>query len=281
MSLIKFTKMQGLGNDYIYVDSSSYNIANPSRCSQFVSDRHFGIGGDGLVLIEPSAQADFAMRIFNADGSEAEMCGNAIRCLGKYVYERQLTKKTTLTVATKGGLKVLELTVQDHKVKSVRVDMGEPVLRPELVPTTLTGERIVNELLTIGQQQLRVSCVSMGNPHAVFFVPEITDEMVLGLGPKIEHHAAFPKRTNVEFVKVISRSQLEMRVWERGSGETLACGTGACAVLVAAVLNGHADRKAEIKLRGGSLQIAWEANNHVFKEGPAVSVFDGEIFIPD
>ena len=281
MSLIKFTKMQGLGNDYIYVDTADYHFSNPSAVAQFVSDRHLGVGGDGLVLIERSTLADFAMRIFNADGSEAEMCGNAIRCVGKYVYERELTRKNTLTIATKSGIKVLELDIKDHKVQSVRVDMGEPLLEPRLIPTTLAGERIINEPLQVEQHQLRVTCVSMGNPHAVFFVPEITDELVLGLGPKIENHPAFPKRTNVEFVKVIHQSALEMRVWERGSGETLACGTGACAVLVAASLNQLTARKALIKLRGGVLQVAWEANNHVFKDGPAVTVFDGEIYIPE
>lgn len=281
MNLLAFTKMHGLGNDYIFVNCFENQIANPAECSRIISDRHFGIGADGLVLIQPSTKADFRMRIFNADGSEAEMCGNAIRCVGKYVFEQGLTKKKTLLIETNCGIKVLALAVDvAGQVAGVRVDMGEPVLEAALVPVMHAKQNVIAEPFLVGDRTMDLTCVSMGNPHAIHFTNNITDELVLGVGPKIEQHPAFPRRTNVEFIKVIDRTHLQMRVWERGSGETMACGTGACAAVVAAVLNDYCEREAEVQLPGGTLRISWNADNHVFKEGPAVSVFSGQISVP-
>ena len=274
---MKFTKMHGIGNDYVYVDCFQEIVKEPGKAAAFLSDRHFGVGSDGVILICPSDVADFAMRMYNSDGSESEMCGNGIRCLGRYVYERGLTKKTSFTVMTGGGLKQLELKVSGGKVQSVRVDMGSPVLTPELIPTTLTGEMVMGAALHVGGASYKVHCVSMGNPHCVVFVkdPDLVD--LPELGPLFEHHEAFPRRTNTEFVQVISRNHLRMRVWERGAGETLACGTGACASLVAAVLTGQADRKVTMDLLGGSLELEWSPeDNHVYQEGPATFVYDGE-----
>ncbi|MGN1020070.1 MAG: diaminopimelate epimerase [Aristaeellaceae bacterium] len=274
---MRFTKMHGIGNDYIYINCFEERVEDPGTLSVRMSRPHFGVGSDGLILICPSDVADFTMKMYNADGSESEMCGNGIRCLGRYVYERGLTRETSFTVMTGGGLKQLELKVSGGKVQSVRVDMGSPVLTPGLIPTTLTGEMVMGAALHVGGTNYKVHCVSMGNPHCVVFVkdPDLVD--LPDLGPLFEHHEAFPRRTNTEFVQVLSRDHLRMRVWERGAGETLACGTGACASLVAAVLTGQADRKVTMDLLGGSLELEWSPeDNHVYQEGPATFVFDGE-----
>ena len=272
---LKFTKMHGAGNDYIYVNCLDTPLADPEQVSIKVSHRRFGIGADGLVLILPSVGSDYAMRIFNADGSEAEMCGNAVRCIGKYLYERGITDKDRISIETKGGIKKLELNVINGKVESVRVDMGEPILEGERIPVKIKRTPVLNEPFEIDGHKLLMNAISVGNPHAIFFVEKITDELVLGIGPKIENHELFPNRTNVSFVEVISPSEMRMRVWERGSGETFACGTAAAAVLVAAVLTERTERAATIHLRGGDLQIEWAEDNHVYKTGPAAFVCDG------
>ena len=274
---MKFTKMQGIGNDYIYVNCFEEVVPEPERLAIVMSKPHFGCGADGLILIEPSDTADFGMRVFNSDGSEAGMCGNGIRCVGKYVYERGMTDKTELTIDTKGGFKQISLQVEGGKVARVKVDMGTPELNPKLIPVDLPGEIVLRHRLQIMGQTWFITCVNMGNPHAVVFVrdPEVID--VNTIGSMIEHHPLFPRRTNVEFVRVIDRGILQMRVWERGAGETLACGTGACAALVAAVLAGHTDRTVQMKLSGGNLQLHWDASdNHVYQTGPAAFVYDGE-----
>ena len=273
---MKFTKMHGLGNDYVYVNAFDETVAGPAAMAVAVSRPHFGVGADGLVLIGPSAEADFAMRMFNADGSEGEMCGNAVRCIGKYVHDRGLTRKTEVRLSTLGGIKTLQLRLKDGSVDQVTVDMGEPAFSPASLPVEWPGERIVNQPLTIDGQTHHITCVSMGNPHAVIFVDDPKAIDVHGIGRQIENHPLFPRRTNVEFVRVRRRDLLEMRVWERGSGETLACGTGAAASLVAAVLNGLADRSAVVQLTGGDLQVTWDSSdNHVYQTGPASFVFDG------
>lgn len=273
---MKFTKMHGLGNDYVYVDTFDQSVPDPAAMAIAVSRPHFGVGADGLVLIGPSTEADYAMRMFNADGSEGEMCGNAVRCIGKYVHDRGLTAKTRVTLATRGGIKTLELRLQGGSVEQVTVDLGEPALSPASLPVTLAGAQVLNHPLSIDGQTHHITCVSMGNPHAVIFVDDPQAVDVHGIGRQIEHHPLFPKRTNVEFVRVWRRDLLEMRVWERGSGETLACGTGAAASLVAAVLNGLADRSAVVQLTGGELHVHWDArDNHVYQTGPATFVFDG------
>lgn len=273
---MKFTKMHGLGNDYVYVDTFEQSVPDPAAMAIAVSRPHFGVGADGLVLIGPSTEADYAMRMFNADGSEGEMCGNAVRCIGKYVHDRGLTAKTRVTLATRGGIKTLELRLQGGSVEQVTVDLGEPALGPASLPVTLAGAQVLNHPLSIDGQTHHITCVSMGNPHAVIFVDDPRAVDVHGIGRQIEHHPLFPKRTNVEFVRVWRRDLLEMRVWERGSGETLACGTGAAASLVAAVLNGLADRSAVVQLTGGELHVHWDArDNHVYQTGPATFVFDG------
>lgn len=274
---MKFTKMHGIGNDYLFVNCFEEVIENPERMAIVMSKPHFGAGADGLVLIEPSVAADFAMRIFNADGSEAEMCGNALRCIGKYVYDRGMTDKTELTIETGGGVKQLWLTVENGKVARIKADMGTPELNPRLIPVDLPGELVLRHRLQILGQTWFITCVNMGNPHSVVFVrdPEVID--LPTIGPMIEHHPLFPRRTNVEFVRVIDRNILQMRVWERGAGETLACGTGACASLVAAVLGGLSNRTVQMKLSGGNLQLQWSADdNHVYQTGPAAFVYDGE-----
>ena len=272
-----FTKMQGIGNDYVYVNCFEETVRDPEALAVRISRPHFGVGSDGLVLIEPSDVADFGMRIFNSDGSESEMCGNATRCIGKYVYERGLTDKTELSLMTHAGLKQLQLRARGGKVHSVRVDMGSPELDPRRVPVDLPGEIVLGHRLDVGGMMYAIHCVSMGNPHCVIFVRDPDDVDLPMVGPLIENHRIFPNRTNVEFVTVRDRQHLRMRVWERGAGETLACGTGACAALVASVLTGKADREAEVRLNGGVLQIAWSPeDNHVYKEGPAEFVFDGE-----
>ena len=274
---MKFTKMHGIGNDYIYVNCFEEVVSDPERLAIVMSRPHFGVGADGLILIEPSDSADFGMRIFNSDGSEADMCGNGIRCVGKYVYERGLTDKSDLTIETKGGLKVIHMEVEGGKVARVKVDMGTPELNPRLIPVNLPGELVLRHRMQIMGQTWYITCVNMGNPHAVLFVrdPEVID--LPTIGPMIEHHPLFPRRTNVEFVRIIDRGILQMRVWERGAGETLACGTGACASLVACVLAGLSDRTVQMKLSGGNLLLHWNAgDNHVYQTGPATFVYDGE-----
>ncbi len=280
---MRFTKMHGAGNDYVYVDCFSQpQPEDPAALAQRISDRHFGVGGDGLVLILPSTAADARMRMFNADGSEAEMCGNAVRCVAKYVYDRGLAQKPTLRIETGRGVLSLDLDVAGGRVERVRVDMGEPILAADEIPTTLPGNSgvpgcpVVDADLPIGGRRLRVSCVSMGNPHCVSYVPKLSDYWVLRIGPKVETDPNFPRRVNAEFVEVLSRGEVRMRVWERGSGETLACGTGASAVCVAGVLSGRTERKVLVHLRGGDLELEWAEDNHVYLTGPAVEVFCGE-----
>lgn len=278
---VKFTKMQGIGNDYVYIDCiKEMPNLDISDLAKKISDRHFGVGSDGLVLILPSQTADFRMRMINSDGSEAEMCGNAIRCVGKYLYDRGLTTKTTISVETLAGIKILELILEDNQVKYVKVDMGEPILTAEKIPVLSEKKGLITENIEIDDNFFTLTCVSMGNPHAVTFVDDVKGIEIEQIGPSLENHKIFPKRTNVEFVKVIDRKTLEMRVWERGAGETLACGTGACGTLVAAVLNKLSDRKATLKLLGGDLEIEWnEEDNHVYMTGPAEFVFEGTYYV--
>ena len=279
---MRFTKMQGAGNDYVYVDCFDQPIPpDPAELARRVSDRHFGIGGDGLILICPSDVADARMRMFNADGSEAEMCGNGIRCMAKYVYDHGLCRKPTLQIETGRGVLGLELKIVGEKVGRVRVDMGEPILEPRRIPTRLPGNpaaagAVVNVVLSVAEDSFLVTCVSMGNPHCVTFVEELDDEFVGTFGPLVEVNRNFPNRVNAEFVKVISQREVRMRVWERGTGETLACGTGACAVCVAGVLTRRTERKVLIHLTGGDLELEWAENNHVYMTGEAVEVFSGE-----
>jgi diaminopimelate epimerase len=277
LSTMRFTKMHGCGNDYVYVDCVNQSPPrDPATLAKKISDRHFGVGSDGLILICPSERADVRMRMFNADGSEAEMCGNGVRCVAKYAYDHGLARKPALTVETGRGVLSLELETQGGTVRQVRVDMGEPILEAERIPTTLAGTPPTAVPLTAGDRSLQVTCVSMGNPHCIVFVDEITDALVHGIGPKVEHHPAFPRRINAEFVRVVSPEEAVMRVWERGSGETFACGTGACAVAVAGVLNGKTQRRLLVHLLGGDLQLHWsEKDNHVYMTGPAVEVFSG------
>ena len=276
--MLKFTKMQAAGNDYVYVNCFVEQLPEPpAELAVKISDRRFGVGGDGLILIEPSQVADARMRMFNADGSEAEMCGNGSRCVAKYVYEHGLARTEQMAIETGSGVLRLVLELENGKVSRVMVDMGEPKLQPKDVPTTLSSQPAVNFETQFAGTTLSVTAVSMGNPHCVIFVPQATDELVLGLGPKIECDPRFPKRTNVEFVEVVSPTELRQRTWERGSGETWACGTGASAVCVAGVLCGHSQRKVLIHLRGGDLQIHWdEASNHVLMTGGATEVFTGQ-----
>ncbi|HIZ12987.1 MAG TPA: diaminopimelate epimerase [Candidatus Mediterraneibacter stercorigallinarum] len=278
MEQMRFTKMQGLGNDYVYVNCFKEKIDNPPELARRISDRHFGVGSDGLIMINPSDKADFEMEMYNADGSRGEMCGNGIRCVAKYVYDYGLTDKTSISVETLGGIKYLDLTVQDGKVKLVKVNMGRPELAPSKVPVAAEGDRAVDEPITVDGKEYRMTCVSMGNPHAVIFTDRDIRELPLEeIGPKFENHERFPKRVNTEFVRVLDRRTAEMRVWERGSGETLACGTGACAVAVACVLNGLTEDEVTVRLLGGDLQIKWDRENDiVYMTGPAEVVFDGE-----
>ncbi|MCX7701073.1 MAG: diaminopimelate epimerase [Gemmataceae bacterium] len=275
---MRFTKMHGLGNDYIYLDCVRGPMPrDPAALARAMSDRHFGVGGDGLVLICPSAKADAQMRMFNADGSEAEMCGNGLRCVAKFVHDHGIAVKPKLTIETGRGVLSVDLEIHQGKVERVTVDMGEPILQGSDIPTTLPGNPPKDAPLTINGSTWAWTCVSMGNPHAVTFVDQLTDEMVHGVGPKVERHTAFPRRTNVEFVQVLSPDEVRMRVWERGSGETLACGTGACASVVAGCLTGRLNRRSTVHLLGGDLVIEWnEKDNHVYMTGPAVEVFTGE-----
>jgi diaminopimelate epimerase len=277
---MKFTKMHGAGNDYIYVNGFKEKIENPGEFAIRWSDRHKGIGSDGLVIILPSEVADFRMRMFNADGSESEMCGNASRCIGRYVYEKGLTGKTTIRLETLAGIKILQVHLDENKnVKSVTVDMGEPVFDGKLIPTTIDKARIINESIEFSDSvKYPVTCVSMGNPHAVIFTNDIHLLDLPKTGQVIENSPVFPRRTNVEFIESIAKDRIKMRVWERGSGETMACGTGACASVVAGVLNGICERKTTVEVLGGELTIEWrETDNHVYLSGEAVLVFEGEI----
>jgi diaminopimelate epimerase len=283
---LQFTKMHGAGNDYVYMSGFSQKLPiDLSNLAIQVADRRFGIGGDGLIAILPSDQADARMRMFNADGSESEMCGNGIRCVAKYVYDHGIAKKPSLTIETGAGILSLDLVVEDHLVSQVMVDMGEPKLMAEQIPTTLGTDpksRVISFPIDFQGHRLFATCVSMGNPHCVIFVPEATDELVLGIGPLIERDDRFPKRTNVEFVEVLARGEVRQRTWERGSGETWACGTGASAVCVAGVLTNNTDRQILINLLGGHLRLRWdESNNHVFMTGPATEVFSGHWPLPE
>lgn len=275
---MKFTKMQGIGNDYVYVNCLKEKIENPSELAKKISDRHFGVGSDGLIMINPSDKADFEMEMYNADGSRGEMCGNGIRCVAKYVYDYELTDKTSISIETLAGIKYLDLTVEDGKVVLVKVDMGKPIFSPEQIPVVSQRETVVDEPIDIDGQEYRMTCVSMGNPHAVVFIDQDVSEFPLEeIGVKFENHERFPKRVNTEFVNIIDRHTAQMRVWERGSGETLACGTGACAVAVACVLNGLTEEEVTVKLLGGDLQIKWDKEKDtVYMTGPAEVVFDGE-----
>lgn len=285
---LPFTKMQGIGNDYVYINGFEEQIQNPHELAIKISDRHFGVGSDGIVLILPSATADIRMRMFNSDGTEAEMCGNASRCVGKLAYDLHLVKKNIISLETAAGIKIIKLHFDGQEVCGATVDMGEPVLAPNLIPLNMA---IFNESSNNSQQCLAfpvrvqnnnylLTAVSMGNPHAVLFMNEISNLDLQLLGPDFENLPLFPKKTNTEFVKVISRTKIRMRVWERGAGETMACGTGACAAVVACVLNGLTERSVEVGLLGGKLQITWdEANNHIFMSGPAVTVFTGQFYI--
>ena len=274
--------MHGAGNDYVYIDCFASEMpTDPAALAIAVADRHKGIGGDGLILICPSSVADARMRMFNADGSESEMCGNGIRCVAKYVYDHGICRKDRLKIETGAGILALDVETENGKVRQVRVDMGEPVLLASEIPTTIVGipeanNHVVNVPLSVGGHEFRVTCVSMGNPHCVIFVDRATDDLVLGLGPRIETDSRFPARINVEFVEIVSRTEVRQRTWERGSGETLACGTGASAVCVAGVLAGRTERKLTNHLLGGTLFLEWdEKTNHVFKTGPATEVFRG------
>ena len=274
---MKFTKMHGCGNDYVYVNLFEEKIDNPAELSIKVSDRHFGIGSDGLITIGPSDVADFRMRIYNADGSEAEMCGNGIRCVAKYVYDHKMTDKTEISVESGAGIKYLTLFVKQGKVEQVRVDMGEPILEPAQIPVLAEGDKVVDEPIEVCGKTWNMTCVSMGNPHAVVFVDNVADFEIEKYGPHFEKHERFPKRTNTEFVEIISREEINMRVWERGSDETWACGTGTCASVMACILNNRTDNKVLVHLRGGDLTIEYnEKTNHIFMTGPATEVFSGE-----
>lgn len=273
---MKFTKMQGLGNDYVYVNGFEERIENPSEMAVKVSNRNFGVGSDGLILINPSEKADFEMEMYNADGSRGEMCGNGIRCVAKYVYDYGLTDKTHISVETLGGIKYLDLTVEDGKVVLVRVDMGSPILTPAQIPVIADEAEAVAVPILVDETEYQMTCVSMGNPHAVIFMDDIEHLEIEKIGPKFEHHERFPNRVNTEFVKVLDRQTASMRVWERGSGETLACGTGACAVAVACILGGYTENKVTVKLLGGDLLIEWDREqNKIYMTGPAAVVFDG------
>ena len=276
---MKFTKMHGIGNDYIYFNCLDNDIKDPNGLSIALSDRHFGVGGDGIVMIMRSEIADFRMRMFNADGSEGKMCGNATRCIGKYVYEKGLTDKTEFTLETLGGIKVLKLNVSDGKVISVTVDMGKAILKPADIPVLLDGDCIVSKKTILAGKEHEITCVSMGNPHCVIFTKDIDNLHLEKIGPDYENDPIFPERVNTEFVEIIDNKTLKMRVWERGSGETWACGTGASAVCVAAVLNGICDYDTDVlvKLRGGDLTINYKKDGTVYMTGPATFVFDGEL----
>ena len=282
--MIKFTKMEGLGNDYVYVDCTKQDIKNASNLAKIISDRHFGVGSDGLILIKSSKKADFRMQMFNSDGTEAEMCGNGIRCVGKYVYDKGLTDKTTLKIETLAGIKVLNLNVEDGKVETVKVDMGEPILDYKLIPAkdgkvykSRDGIKFYKVNINIEGDLKELTCVSMGNPHGIDFANNIEKLKIEKFGPIIEVDEHFPNKVNAEFIEILDKHNIKMRVWERGAGETLACGTGACASVVASFLNGYTERNVTVELLGGKLEIEWnKEDNHVYMTGPAETVFEGE-----
>lgn len=277
--MLKFTKMHGLGNDYVYMDAINQDVKNRSELAKYVSDRHFGIGSDGLILICESKVADFKMQMFNQDGSEAEMCGNGIRCVAKFVYDKHLTKKETITIETLSGIKKIEMLIENDKMKLATVDMGEPVLEPEKIPVISNENPVKNLKIKTLDREFIFSCVSMGNPHAITFIKEnVNDFDICKYGNEIENNKIFPKKTNVEFINIINDETIKMRVWERGAGETLACGTGACASVVAAVLNGLTKTNVTVNLLGGDLFIRWcKKTNHIYMQGPATTVFEGSI----
>ena len=282
--MIKFTKMEGLGNDYVYVDCTKQDIENASNLAKIISDRHFGVGSDGLILIKSSKKADFRMQMFNSDGTEAEMCGNGIRCVGKFVYDKGLTDKTTLKIETLAGIKVLNLNVEGGKVKTVKVDMGEPILDYKLIPAkdgkvykSKDGIKFYKVNIDIEGNLKELTCVSMGNPHGIDFANNIEKLKIEKFGPIIEVDEHFPNKVNAEFIEILDKHNIKMRVWERGAGETLACGTGACASVVASFLNGYTERNVTVELLGGKLEIEWnKEDNHVYMTGPAETVFEGE-----
>lgn len=276
---MKFTKMHGIGNDYIYVNCLEEKVPNPSELAVKLSDRHFGVGADGLILIKPSEKADFEMDMYNADGSRGMMCGNGIRCVAKYVYDKGLTDKTTISIDTQAGVKYLDLTIENGKAVLIKVNMGSPSFLAEQIPVTADTKEVVAAPLTVEDRDYQITCVSMGNPHCVTFLKkDVRDLDLEKIGPFFENHKRFPDRINTEFVNVIDRKTLRMRVWERGSGETLACGTGACAVAAAAVRNGLADEEVTVHLLGGDLQICWDKEaDLIYMTGPAEIVFDGEV----
>ncbi len=280
--MLKFTKMHGIGNDYVYIDGTNQKIKDASSLTKIISNRNWGIGSDGLILIDKSNVADFKMKMFNPDGSESEMCGNGIRCVGKFVYDKGLTNKTQVTIETLAGIKKLELNIKNGKAETITVDMGEPVLEADKIPV-VSGEMPVKNLkIKAIDKEFLATCVSMGNPHAVIMVENIEEFNVAKYGREIEKYEKFPNKTNVEFIKVEDRQHVKMRVWERGTGETLACGTGACSSIVAGVLNDMVDRNAKVELLGGELQIEWrKEDNHVYMTGPAVTVFEGELYEED
>ena len=285
---MKFTKMHGCGNDYIYINGFTEKIVQEEKPElvQNISDRHFGIGGDGAIFINPSSEADFEMEMYNADGSRAEMCGNGIRCVAKYVYDKGLTDKTDISVISCGQIKYLQLFLKDGKVDTVRVNMGAPELAPGRIPVIVDlaegngqkeGEAVVDRPICVQGKEYKMTCVSMGNPHAVIFMDDVTNLKIEEIGPYFENHERFPKRINTEFVKVLDRQTVQMRVWERGTGETLACGTGCCATVVACILNGLTDDTVTVKLLGGEIEVTWDReDNLVYMTGPAVTVFEGE-----
>ena len=277
--MIKFTKMHGLGNDYVYIDcTEEQKIKNISSLAQFISNRHFGVGSDGLILICKSDIADFKMRMFNYDGTEAEMCGNGIRCVGKFVYDKGLTKKDNITVETLAGIKKLKFNIKEGNVETVEVDMGEPILEPDKIPV-ISEETIVKNLkIKARENEFKFTCVSMGNPHAITIVDNTKEFNIEKYGPVLEKDEHFPRRANIEFIELVDKNNIKMRVWERGAGETLACGTGACASVVACALNGYIENEANVELLGGTLKIRWDKeNNHIYMTGPATTVFEGEI----
>ncbi len=274
---MKFTKMQGCGNDYVYVNCFEEMVHHPEELAKAVSNRNFGIGSDGLILICPSKVADVQMIMYNADGSRSQMCGNGIRCVGKYVYDYGLVKKECITVETLAGIKVLQFEIENGKVKSVTVDMGVPVTAAAEVPVVAEAETVIDAPVTVLGREYRITCVSMGNPHAVTFVEDTKEIEIETIGPEFEHHPMFPERVNTEFIQILGRNEINMRVWERGSGETLACGTGACASVYACMLNGLTDNEVLVHLLGGDLKIRVDRENgHIFMTGPAMTVFEGE-----
>ena len=275
---MKFTKMHGIGNDYVYVNCFKETVEHPSEVAIKVSDRHFGIGSDGLILIKPSEVADGKMEMYNADGSQGAMCGNGIRCVAKYMYDYGITDKTSISVETKSGIKYLDLTLKDGKVDTVKVNMGTPILKAADIPVRSEKEQVIDEPVMVDGKEWKITCVSMGNPHAITYIDDVKNLEIEKIGPKFENHEIFPDRVNTEFVHVIDRNTVEMRVWERGSGETLACGTGACAVAVSSILNGLTEEEVTVKLLGGDLKIFWDrTENKVYMTGSATTVFDGEI----